>query len=80
MGRTHNVRLLLCVYNGYKDGWNWELAKNAFVTHRKQFIAALVSETVRLQLDGVDIDFEGKGNVKMIRRHLLSLLSSYPLL
>ena len=30
--------------------------------YRKQFIANLVSETVRLQLDGVDIDFEGKGN------------------
>jgi GH18 family chitinase len=31
-------------------------------SHRKQFIQALVSETVRLKLDGVDIDFEGKGN------------------
>ena len=60
-GKTNNVRVLLCVYNGYKDGWNWDLAKNAFGKHRKQFIAALVSETVRLQLDGVDIDFEGKG-------------------
>ena len=60
-GEAHNVRVLLCVYNGYKDGWNWELAKTAFDTHRKQFIAALVSEIVRLQLDGVDIDFEGKG-------------------
>lgn len=61
-GKTNNVRLLLCVYNGYKNGWNWDLAKNAFCVYRKQFIATLVSETVRLQLDGVDIDFEGKGN------------------
>ena len=60
-GNTNNVRVLLCVYNGYKDGWNWDLAKNAFYMYRKQFIAALVSETIRLQLDGVDIDFEGKG-------------------
>ena len=60
-GKAKNIRVLLCVYNGYKEGWNWELAKNAFDTHRKQFIAALISETVRLQLDGVDIDFEGKG-------------------
>ena len=60
-GEAHNVKVLLCVYNGYKDGWKWELAKNAFDTHRKQFIAVLVSEIVRLQLDGVDIDFEGKG-------------------
>ena len=61
-GKTHNVQVLLCVYNGYKNGWNWDLAKNAFDTYRKKFIAALVSETVRLQLDGVDIDFEGKGD------------------
>ena len=60
-GEAHNVRVLLCIYNGYKDGWNWELAKTAFDTHRKQFIATLVSETVRHQLDGIDIDFEGKG-------------------
>ena len=50
MGEAHGIKVLLCVYNGYKDGWNWELAKTAFDTHRKQFIAALVSETVRLQL------------------------------
>ena len=55
------MRVLLCVFNGYKDGWNWELAKTALEQHRKQFITVLVSETVRLQLDGVDIDFEGKG-------------------
>ena len=60
-GKTNNVRVLLCVYNGYKDGWNWELAKSSFGMYRKQFITSLVSETVRLQLDGVDIDFEGKG-------------------
>ena len=60
-GDTHNVQVLLCVYNGYKDGWNWEVAKNAFDKNRKQFIKALVSETIRLELDGVDIDFEGKG-------------------
>ncbi len=31
------------------------------VLNRKKFIQALVSETVRLKLGGVDIDFEGKG-------------------
>ena len=56
------MHVLLCVYNGYKDGWNWDLAKIAFDKYRKNFISALVSETVRLQLDGVDIDFEGKGD------------------
>ena len=79
-GEAHNVRVLLCVYNGYKDGWNWELAKTAFDTHRKQFIAALVSETVRLQLDGVDIDFEGKELETVIRRLFSNLLKNFLLL
>ena len=60
-GSVHNVRVLLCIYNGTREGWNWSLAKNAFDSYRKQFIKALVAETVRLKLDGVDIDFEGKG-------------------
>ena len=60
-GNAHHVRVLLCIYNGTKKGWNWNLAKNAFGHHQRQFIEVLVSETVRLQLDGVDIDFEGKG-------------------
>ena len=60
-GSANNVQVLLCVYNGYKDGWNWEVAKNAYDKNRKQFIKALVSETIRLDLDGVDIDLEGKG-------------------
>lgn len=60
-GDACDIRLLLCIYNGTREGWNWNLAKNAFDTHRKQFIQALVAETVRLKLDGVDIDFEGKG-------------------
>lgn len=62
-GQTHGIKVLLCIYNGTRDGWNWNLAKNAFETHRKQFIKTLVSETVRLNLDGVDIDFEGKGKL-----------------
>ena len=62
-GQTHGIKVLLCIYNGTRDGWNWDLAKNAFETYRKQFIKTLVSETVRLNLDGVDIDFEGKGKL-----------------
>jgi len=60
-GNVHDVRVLLCIYNGTREGWNWDLAKNAFDTHRKKCIQSLVAETVRLKLDGVDIDFEGKG-------------------
>ena len=29
-GNVHNVRVLLCIYNGTREGWNWSLAKNAF--------------------------------------------------
>lgn len=61
-GQKHDVRILLCVYNGI-SGWDWELARSAFDTHREQFIDSLVQETLRLKLDGVDIDLEGIGNL-----------------
>ena len=73
-GEANNVRVLLCVYNGYHDGWNWELAKSAFDTHRKKFIKVLVTETVRLQLDGVDIDFEGKGDRESDKKVFLDFI------
>jgi GH18 family chitinase len=60
-GRQNGVQIMLCVYNG-AAGWDWSLAQSAFETHRRQFINSLVSETKRLQLDGVDIDLEGKGH------------------
>jgi hypothetical protein len=67
-GNLHDVRVLLCIYNGTRNGWNWNLAKNAFSSHRKQFIQSLVAETVRLKLDGVDIDFEGKGKLEIDKK------------
>lgn len=60
-GNANGVRVMLCVYNGASSGWNWESATSAFDTNRTKFVDALVSETVRLKLDGVDIDLEGKG-------------------
>jgi GH18 family chitinase len=62
-GDSNNVKIMLCVYNSTPSGWDWDLAKSAFSTHRKQFIETLVKETVRLELDGVDIDFEGKAKL-----------------
>lgn len=61
-GETNEVRVMLCLYNATPSGWNWELARAGFKTHPKKLIKTLVDETVRLKLDGVDIDFEGKGN------------------
>ena len=60
-GETNNVRVMLCVFNGTSKEWNWELAKSAFDTNRGRFIDTLINETRRLNLGGVDIDFEGKG-------------------
>ena len=60
-GDANGVKVMLCVYNGTAGGWDWELAKSAFGNHRERLIEALVTETVRLKLDGVDVDFEGKG-------------------
>lgn len=54
---------MLCVYNGKASGWDWDLAKTAFDEHRTKFVEALVSETLRLKLDGIDIDLEGNGEL-----------------
>lgn len=62
-GDAHGVRIMLCVYNGTSAGWDWDLAKTAFDTHRKRLVEALVTETLRLKLDGVDVDLEGKGDL-----------------
>ncbi len=62
-GRENGVRVMLCVYNANSSGWDWDLAKSAFETNRAQFVEALVKETLRLGLDGVDIDLEGEGDL-----------------
>ncbi|MFO7937006.1 MAG: glycosyl hydrolase family 18 protein [Kiritimatiellia bacterium] len=61
-GKAHNIRVMLCIYNGSSSEWNWNLAESAFGNHRSRLINALVKECRRLNLHGVDIDFEGKGN------------------
>ncbi len=62
-GDAHGVRIMLCVYNGSGSGWDWGLAMTAFEEHRVKFVEALVSETLRLKLDGIDIDLEGNGKL-----------------
>jgi len=60
-GQANGIKILLTVYNN--DGnWNWELARSAFATNRTTLVNALLSEVDRLNLDGVDIDFEGIGS------------------
>lgn len=57
----HGIRAMLCVYNSV-DSWDWTLAEAGFAEHREEFAKALVAETERLGLDGVDIDLEGSGS------------------
>jgi hypothetical protein len=78
-GNAHHVRVLLCIYNGTQRGWDWNLAKNAFGHHQRQFIEVLVSETVRHQLDGVDIDFEGKGSGQRDKQAFLDFVKELAL-
>ncbi len=61
-GNTHGIKVMLCVYNATESGWDWKLAQSAFDKNRSTFAASLVNKTVRLGLDGVDIDLEGHGN------------------
>ena len=57
---AHGIRAMLCVYNNV-DSWDWSLAQAGFAEHRETFVRALVAETERLGLDGVDVDLEGNG-------------------
>jgi len=73
-GKRHGVKILLCVYNG-EFGFDWELASKAFDQHRSSFVETLVQETLRLELDGIDIDFEGKGQQEASKAAFLQFLA-----
>ena len=62
-GKANKIKTFLCIYNATSSGWDWDMAKSAFGIHRKKTVDALLRETRRLGLDGVDIDFEGKGDL-----------------
>jgi hypothetical protein len=57
---AHGIRVMLCVYNSV-NSWDWSLARSGFAEHPEEFVRAIVAETERLGLDGVDIDLEGNG-------------------
>jgi hypothetical protein len=58
-GRTNGIRILLCVY----QIGDWELARSAFKDNCDTFIESLLTEVNQHDLDGVDIDFEGRGRL-----------------
>jgi hypothetical protein len=69
----HGIRAMLCVYNSV-DSWDWSLAQAAFAEHREQFVRALVAETERLGLDGIDIDLEGSGDFQSSKEPFLAFI------
>lgn len=61
--KAHGVEVLLTVYNHDGKRWDWARAKRAFKDHRATFIASLIAEMERHQLDGIDLDLEGEGQL-----------------
>ena len=57
-GHKYGINVELCVDN-YVGGWSWPAAVSSFETNRSAFVKSLVNEVNRLNLDGVDLDFEG---------------------
>jgi len=67
--RAHGVQPLLTVYNNSQviDRWDWPWARRAFVDHPDEFTAALVAAVDKWELDGVDLDLEGEGELEADR-------------
>jgi hypothetical protein len=67
--RSHGVAPLLTVYNNSQviNRWDWALARRAFVDHPDEFSAALVAAVDKWDLDGVDLDLEGEGELSADR-------------
>ncbi len=65
-GATNGIKILLTTHNS-DGGWNWPLARSAFADNRTTLVNSLVAELERLNLDGVDLDFEGIGDFESDR-------------
>ncbi len=63
--RSHGVQPLLTVYNNSQviNRWDWQWARRAFAEHPDEFAAALVAAVDKWELDGVDLDLEGEGDL-----------------
>jgi len=60
---ANGIECLLTIYNHDGSTWNWDLATSAFADNRATFVAALIAELDRLNLDGIDLDLEGIGDL-----------------
>lgn len=67
--KARNIQVLLTVYNNSQvlGTWDWALARGAFAEHRAEFIHALMAEMGKYQLDGIDLDLEGEGDLSTDR-------------
>jgi hypothetical protein len=67
--KVRGIHVLLTVYNNSQvfGKWDWALARRAFADHRTEFIQALVAEMDKYQLDGIDLDLEGEGDLSADR-------------
>lgn len=63
-GTDNGVKVYLTVFNNDGTSWNWSLAEEAFANNRTTFVNNLISEMERWNLDGVDLDLEGVGNLQ----------------
>ena len=63
--RSHGVQPLLTVYNNSQvvNRWDWQWARRAFGEHPEEFTEALVAAVDKWELDGVDLDLEGEGDL-----------------
>jgi hypothetical protein len=59
-GRQHDIKVMLCIFNA-ENGWDWDLGVNSFVNNQDDFVASVLAEIDRLELDGAEIDIEGPG-------------------
>ncbi|MGM0461664.1 MAG: glycosyl hydrolase family 18 protein [Fibrobacterota bacterium] len=59
--RQYGIKTMLCIYNATDDGWDWNMAVNAFRTNQDATISNLISIMEEYDLDGIEIDLEGMG-------------------
>jgi len=64
--KQHKVEVLLTVYNNSQvmNKWDWALAKRAFKDNPKEFSASLIATMQKFDLDGIDLDLEGEGDLE----------------
>lgn len=63
--RARHIKVFLTVYNNSQvmEKWDWSLAKRAFADNGADFSAALIREMNKYELDGIDLDLEGEGDL-----------------